>query len=82
MPNYGPADGGHSLSLAAALTGMESCEGDSSWKNPGMYRIGKMTQGSRTPSIIATSETKVAKSKGGTITEIPPLSLPLSHLPV
>lgn len=41
MPNYGPADGDHLLSLAAALTGMEVFEGDSSWKNPGMYRTGK-----------------------------------------
>lgn len=76
MPTYGPADGGHSLSLAEALTGLESCEGDSSWKNPCMSRTGKMTQGPGMLSIITTSETKVTKSKGGTITEIPFPALP------
>lgn len=42
-------------------------------KYPGTYDAEKMTQGSRTLSIITTFETKVAKSKDDTITEIPPL---------
>ena len=76
MPNDDPADDSHLLCLAAALTGTASSEEDILLKNSGMYSAKKMTPGSRTLSIITTFETKVAKSKDDTITEIPPTVMP------
>lgn len=71
-----PADGNHSLRLATVLLATMSSEEDTSVKNLGLYSTEEMTQGSRMPSIIIAFETKVAKSEGGTTSEIP-----LSHLP-
>lgn len=53
-----------------------SSEEDTSLKNLDLYSTEEMTQGSRMPSIITAFETKVAKSEGGTTSDIP-----LSHLP-
>ena len=53
-----------------------SSEEDTSLKNLGLYSTEEMTQGSRMPFIITAFETKVAKSEGGTPSEIP-----RSHLP-
>lgn len=81
MPKDNPADGGHSPCLTAASPATVSREADSSLRAPGRCRPEEMTQGFRTPSVIITFETNVAKSEGGIITEIPSLPFPLSHLP-